>query len=70
MENMSIESSCSEEASRNQQSIESEQEVQAADGVLSGRKYQTCPVLLRQQGNKLTSATLIKLDGSQVMSQP
>ena len=39
MENMSFESSCSEEASRNQQSIEPEQEVQVADVVLSGRKY-------------------------------
>jgi hypothetical protein len=49
MENMSIESSCSEETSRNQQSIEPEQEVQATDIVLSGRKYRTCAVLLRQQ---------------------
>jgi hypothetical protein len=46
MKDMSIESSCSEETSRNQQSFELEQEVLASDDMLSGHKYWMCPVLL------------------------
>jgi hypothetical protein len=44
MENKSIESSSSGETLRNQQSIEPEQEMQAAGAVLSSYTYQTCPV--------------------------
>ena len=42
MEDMSVESSCSGETSRSQQSIEPEQDVQATDAVLPGCTYRTC----------------------------
>jgi hypothetical protein len=42
MESMSIVSLCSEEVSMNQQSNKLEQEVQAADGMLSVCTYRTC----------------------------
>jgi hypothetical protein len=69
MKDVSIESSCSEETLRNQQSIEPEQEVQVFDDLLSGRKYQTCLVWPRQQHSKQDLVTMIRLDGDQVMSQ-
>jgi hypothetical protein len=46
LENMSIVSSCSEEASRNLKSTVSEQEVQATTAVVTGCTYQTWPVAL------------------------
>ncbi len=49
--NMSMVTSCSQEASRNLQSIEPEQEVQVKDDSLPGCSYRTCPVLVRQQGS-------------------
>ena len=44
MEDMSIESLCSGETSRNQHSIKPEQTLQAVDVVLPGCTYQTCSV--------------------------
>ena len=44
MGNMSIESSCSEEAPQDLKHTELEKEVQAANAVLSGCTYWTCPV--------------------------
>ena len=46
MENMSIMSSCSEEASQDLKSAEPEQEVQAEATALSASTYRTCPVSL------------------------
>jgi hypothetical protein len=68
IENMSIMSSCSEEASQDLKSEESEQEVQAKDVVLFVSPYRMCLVLLRQQDSKLASATMIKLGGVLVMN--
>ena len=69
--NMSMVTSCSQEASINLQSIEPEHVKQVEDDLLPGCSYRTCPVspvLVRQQGSKFVPTTMTTLDGGQVMN--